>query len=309
VKPQSIHVLLYPIGAPEAEVMACENSNSYIGMEQYRLIKATGRFPGARLFQMDGAVAGEDILLIMLPLPQVPLEIIKKFNKVVYYYDDMSTVKAELPEYRLHFEQVSVYISPLADTAAQMNAAGLKKSYHVPWSMCPIEYSINKSEKPSILVDMDGRDFTRYSIDHGFGFSQRLLGLGIQPFAFKRFEPHCPAELHPRIRFIENMPRPEFLRFLSTMWAYASGIRGSYEFCVLESAMSGCALISLYGALPAEHWQRRSYLKYSGEAKFEDTLRTMLASYDPLAVQQDALTLYPRDAKQQLEPILRENFG
>ena len=309
MNPQSIHVLLYPIGATEAEVMACENSNSYIGMEQYRLIKATGRFPGARLFQMDGAVADEDILLIMLSLPQVPLEIIKRFRGVVYYYDDMSVVKAGLPEYRQPFEHVSVYISPLAEAAAQMNAAGIKKSYYVPWSMSPVETSLNKTEIPSMIIDMDDREFTRYSIDHGFGFSRRLLGLGIQPFAFKRFEPHCPAELHPRIRFIENMPRPEFLRFLSTMWAYASGIRGSYEFCVLEAAMSGCALISLYGALPAEHWQRRSYLKYSGEAKFEDTLQTMLANYDPLAVQQDALALYPRDAKQQLEPILRENFG
>jgi len=295
--------LLSPIGRPEAEIAQNPGSISIIGHGMYRLLKAYGGFDRIGLYHPSYLQSDHDVLLVMMCLPDVPMSVLEAFKTVVYYFDDMNEWKAQGADYKTRFALVDLFLSPVGQVADRMNALGAKPSFHMPWSMPKGDVASVKSEKPSVLIDMDDRAFTRSSIASGFAFARLCLDADMVVFVFEKFRAQCPDDLATRITFLPFAPHGAFLRLLGRMWFYASGIKGSYEFCALESALLGCGLISLDQALLSEHARRRHFLAFELTHSIDD-LRGFIAAYRPQEVIADAERLYPRDAVRKIKSIL-----
>jgi hypothetical protein len=296
--------LLSPLGHPESVVAANSGSISIIGYAMFTLLRTHGGFDTVALYDESMRIGDDDILLIMMCLPDVPINVIKKFRRVVYYFDDMNEWKAEGDRHRDKFARVDLYLSPVRRVAERLNALGRKRSHHMPWSMPEVDFPIRKTAAPSMLIDMDARAFTRPSIENGFALARIALEAGIHVVAFAKFRDFCPEDLRVRIKFANALPHRDFLRLLANLWFYASGIKGSYEYCVLESAMLGCGLMSIKDAVLPEHRDRRCFVSLDPQTCSADDLRRFAADYRPAAVMEDAAKLYPRDATRALRSIL-----
>jgi len=298
--------LLSPVGCSERDIAMNPGSISIIGHDMFTLLRVHGGFDNIGLYDPRYIPGDHDILIIMMCLPDAPMAVIQKFKTVVYFFDDMNEWKAREDAYRERLEHVDLYLSPVKHVADRLNALDIKPSFHIPWSMPKWELPIVKTPKPSVLIDMDDRDFVRKSIDSGFAFARLCLDADIQVVAFDAYRPLCPDDLRAKITFCPLLSRADFLRLLSHLWIYATGIGGSYEYSVLESALLGCGLVSIDSALQGEHAQRRHFLAFDLEQHADDTLKRFIADYRPQEVIADAERLYPRDAVKAIKPILAE---
>ena len=186
-----------------------------------------------------------------------------------------------------------------------MNKLGRKQSFYVPWSM-PQHKLGQKTEHPSVLVDMDEREFTKTSIANGFRLAKICQGLNVKVVIFSKYKEHCPPDLIDKVMFIDPMPHDDFLTLLSRVWVYATGIKGSYEYCILESALLGCGLLSLNDAVLSEHRNRRHFLSFDLDNYTTKELQAFLVNYRPVEVAQDAEKIYPRDSVRALDVIFSE---
>ena len=189
-----------------------------------------------------------------------------------------------------------------------MDHAEIKKSFYAPWSMMKYTKSIVKSTRPSVFIDMDEREFTASSISDGFELAVSCLTLGVDIFVFEKFRAHCPAAILNKINFINQMKHSDYLRFISTIWFYASGIRGSYEYTVLESACLGCGLISIKGAILVEHRERSAFIEYWTDSSFCESFENEIKKFDQAQICLSAEKLYPRNASKILIKNIEEYF-
>ncbi len=273
--------LLSPPEYGEEVIKNHPGSISIIGYEQYSLIKHYGNIERVKLYDKNAQYGSNDVLLIMMCLPGVKDHIRGKFTRVIYFFDDMDEEKSRRREYKENFSKVNIFVSPRREIAEAFNATGIKNSYYIPWSMMPLQIKIVKTDKPSVFIDMDERSFTAASIERGYNLAQILLAMDINVYVFEKFRDVCPQHMRDFVNFISPMPRKEFLIFLSGMWFYASGIRGSYEYSVMESALLGCGLISIENSVIHEHLGRSCCLFYNEQETFQKLLVQAIESFEP----------------------------
>lgn len=298
--------LLAPEGADELTISKGWGSQNVIGLEQYKLIKKFSGYSSVCLYDKSVPASDNDVLLIMKCLPGTSLDILSKYKRIIYYFDDMNPRKANEESYKGELSKVLAYISPLKSVAEEMNKQKLISSFHLPWSMLDVDFDISKTEKTSVFIDMDERNIAIESIERGFTFAELCLRLGLEVYVFDRFSEKCPEELRNQISYIPRMPPAQFRRFLSTMWFYASGIRGSYEYCVLESAMLGCGLVSIHSAIKEDHLDRCFCLQFNEQEGFERNFIEAISSFDKDKIISDARRLYPQNSSLGLKQILDE---
>lgn len=296
--------LLAPEGCTEKEILKHWGSQSIIGYEQFQLIRRHSGIPNIVLFEKNTNYNDNDILLIMMCLPVTNEETLHKFRNILYYFDDMGPNKATQKEYASRFEKVDMFISPLKSLANEMNERRLKPSHYIPWSMTDIDFPIKKTETPSVFIDMDDRSFTADSIQNGYELARFCLRININVHAFEKYAEYCPGDLFGKINYVPRTGHTPFIQFLSTMWFYASGIRGSYEYSVLESAMLGCGLISIKSAIKSEHMNRSFSLIFDEEDNFSAKLAEHVQKFDAKAIIADARKIYPQDGSTALKTVL-----
>jgi hypothetical protein len=298
--------LVHPIGISEVDLLSHKSSLSAIGSEQYLLLRQNVTDYEITLYRESSATLESDILLILTCLPLVPENIIRKFEKVVYFFDDLDTSKLQAqPVYRDRVELVDLILHPVKAVALHLLQHVGKPCFYVPWSLARVPPILEKSSLPSFYVDLDSR--YRQSIPAAIEFIRSLEFLDCTVYVPIVRGVDLPGELNQRVNLVPFLVRSEFLALLSRTWFYASGIPGSYEFPVLESAFAGCGLISIHSAVMKEHQNRSSYIDFSGTEALEQ-LKTAIGSFDPDVIRNDARRLYPTDGNHQVQNILRDFF-
>jgi hypothetical protein len=310
LKTHRIVCLAYPLGAPESELLASNGSIEIIAAEQLLLMKR--HLVGAEIILYNEAIVPRqtDILLLLVPLPLVPMSLMEKFARVVYYFDDLTVHKWRQDEsYSQRVAKLKAILHPLKAEAEELRRHTGIFTAHVPWSIARLPQDVaQKSARPSIFVDMDDRSVYTDSLVSAAKFIESISEVGADIYVPERGLSHIPEGLRPRVNSVRFMPHEQFLRFVGLAWYYASGIRGSYEYVVLESAKLGCGLISLFSAVKPEHSSRSQFLAFNGERTFPGLLEESISQFDPSRILREASVLYPEDAVSRIPAVFGEAF-
>jgi hypothetical protein len=303
--------LVYPFGASEAALLSSRGSIEIIAAEQYLLMKSQITEYDVILYHDFISPTASDILIIMTCLPLVPLPLIQKFEKIIYFFDDLTLDKLNHESaYSERVSELNAIFHPIQLESEKLGKRIDKYAFYVPWSLSRIpENKPQKSEAPSFFVDMDDRVSYADSIPAANAFINVARRIDAQIYVPAKCHPHVLPDLRAFVQPLPLMPHDAFLQFLGEVWFYASGIKGSYEFVVLESAFRGCGLISLFSAVKAEHQSRHFYLSFDGtNASFLTQLEQQLAQYDPSVILTEATALYPADATKQIPILVQRIF-
>jgi len=310
LKTHRIVCLAYPLGAPEPVLLASNGSIEIIAAEQFLLMKR--HLPDSEIILYNDSVVPRqtDVLLLLLPLPLVPVALMEKFERVVYYFDDLTVHKWRQDEsYSQRVAQLKAILHPLKAEAEELRRHTGIFAGHVPWSIARLPNDVApKSARPSVFVDMDDRSVYADSLVSAAKFIESISEVDVDIHIPERGLPHIPEGLKPRVNVVRFMPHEQFLRFVGRAWYYASGIRGSYEYVVLESAKLGCGLISLFSAVKPEHRARSQFLAYAGEGGFPEALRESISQFEPSRILRQASVLYPEDAVSRIPAVFCEAF-
>jgi hypothetical protein len=117
-----------------------------------------------------------------------------------------------------------------------------------------------------------------------------------------------PDDVARIVREVPKMPHKQYLEFMSGMMFYASGIYGSYEYVVMESALLGCGLVSLFDAVWRFHRDRASAFEYKGEDEISEKMSEAIRVFDQTEIISTAKALYPIEAVSEIPNILRGVF-
>lgn len=302
--------LAYPLGAPESAVLASNGSIEIIAAEQLLLMKS--HLVGSEIILYNESVVPRptDVLLLLVPLPLVPMSLLEKFERVVYYFDDLTVHKWRQDQgYSQRVAKLRAILHPLQAEAEDLGRHTGIFAAHVPWSISRLPKEIPaKSARPSIFVDMDDRSVYADSLVSAEKFIQSISAADVEIYIPERGLSHLSENIRSRVKAVRFMPHEQFLRFVASMWYYASGIRGSYEYVVLESAKLGCGLISLFSAVKPEHQTRTQFLAFEGDLAFLELLRRSISQFDSSRISQEAGTLYPENAVVRIPAVLSEAF-
>lgn len=251
---------------------------------------------GVVIYEDNMLVASDDILIVLTCLPLVPYFILERFNKVVYYFDDINYWKAMEPKYSKNLSRVDVIAHPVRTVSDHLNKTGIKHSFYVPWSISRLPGNvIQKSTVPSFYVDIDSRQAYLASIERAVDFIKSVIRINAEIFVPAKYEECLPECLRSKCKFVQHLPHAEFMNLMSSIWYYVSGIAGSYEYTVLESCFLGCGAISLGGALIKEHEDRKSFHNFLTSDVFLNDLNKDISEFNPEAIREDAFRKYPQD--------------
>lgn len=310
LKTHRIVCLAYPLGAPEPQLLASNGSIEIIAAEQLLLMKS--HLADAEIILYNDSVVPRqtDVLLLLVPLPLVPIALMEKFARVVYYFDDLTVHKWRQDEsYSQRVAKLQAILHPLKAEAEELRRHTGTFVAHVPWSIARLpKDQPAKTTRPSVFVDMDDRSVYADSLVSAVKFIESIRELDADIHIPERGLPHMPEGLRRRVNPVRFMPHEQFLRFVGSVWYYTSGIRGSYEYVVLESAKLGCGLISLFSAVKPEHRARSQFLAFEGEGTFPAALAESIAQYEPSQIRREASLLYPEDAASRIPVAFSEAF-
>jgi hypothetical protein len=301
---------LYPVGGTEEDVLSSNGSIAIIASEQYLLMRREIKNYEIVLYHDDIEPAVSDILVVMTCLPLVPEYVLRKFSNAVYFFDDLNIWRLKSDAaYHTRMDNVKAVLHPVKNVADRLARDTAIPTFHVPWSISRLpDNPPKKSKEPSFFVDMDARPGHLNSILYGIEFIRAIRPLEAPVYIPKSAHAEVPPELLSYVTEASTMPHDEFLMFLSHKWFYVSGISGSYEYSILESAFLGCGLISLYSAVVEEHRARSFFLNYEGQAGFLDELKQALLDFDPGKIASEARAIYPNDAVAKIPDILNSVF-
>ena len=275
--------------------MSHNGSIAIIAAEQYLVLKES--IPNIHIYNNNMEIYESDVLLIISCLTMVQDTVLCKFKHIAYFFDDVTMHKLKnSTEYREKIRRINVIFHPVKESSIALLSIS-NSVFYVPWTLSRLQSLSEKPVRPSIFVDMDGRKENTYSIADGVAFIKAISSLDVTifaPSATQRSEIVLPDEILGRVQTVPFCPHDEYMSFLSKLWFYASGIRGSYEFQVLETAFLGCGLISIRSAVRNEHRNRRVLIDFNGQDGIVGQLKDAINQYDPYAIAADAVKLYPR---------------
>jgi len=302
--------LVFPIGTSETSLLSSRGSIEIIAAEQYLLMRSQITEYDVMLYNDSIERESSDILLIMTCLTLVPVALIEKFERVIYFFDDLTVDKwRHETAYSERVSHLSAIFHPLRLEAAKLGTQVGKPSFHVPWSLSRLPSNApQKSSRPSFFVDMDHRASYADSIPAANAFISVARAIEGDIYVPEKCLSLISTDLSAFVQPVPLMPHKEFLEFIGTVWFYASGIKGSYEFVVLESAFLGCGLISLFSAVKAEHQARSFYLAFDGADDFAAKLHGQVLEYNPSKILMEAPVIYPADGTKRIPQLLQELF-
>ena len=300
---------VWPFGEPEDVIKNTMNTNSIIGYDQFRRLKRV--LPEVKIEFFDKATEydSSDVLLIMSSVYVIPIEVLRSFKKVVYFYDDVGVIKAQSEQFSVHLDQVGLVLHPEPSQVSSLNSFWTKPTHYMPWSSASVSTEANAIVKRrSIFVDINPYPFAAQSVEFGANFIRSLRDMDVELFVPAAAIHLLPEDVSNSIREVPRMPHQEFLEFIGGMMFYASGIYSSYEYIVMEAALLGCGLISLYGAVLPVHRNRACVLDYKGEDGISDKISEAISTFDQANIIATSKLLYPLDAVSKIPAILEATF-
>lgn len=261
---RKIICLVYPFTKnEEALYNGRRGSLEIIGTELYHLLKQNVHDFDVDLWSelSENIDFDNDVLLLLCTIDTCPYHVVNKFRNVAYWFDDVNIWKLEGQGYVDKFPLIKYIFHPVFE-----NYSMLKKKFphanvnYVPWSIAKLPDLFNKTEVVSYYLDVDERPPVKNSIQYAMQFIKFIAHENCVVYLNNRYSTMDFVDLTCKIVFVPDMGHDEFLNLISTCWFYVSGIAGSYEYSVVESALLGCGLINLNSALPSEHTRDFCYL-------------------------------------------------
>ena len=310
----SVICLLYPIGIKEEDLNnKSAGSIQTIGTELYLSLKQDFNELDLELYEPNKIYQKNCVLLILSTLSLTPTDVLDKFDKIAYWFDDIIAGKiATQDDYKTKVTQLSLIAHPVSERVKQLNASLLPSDclcQYVPWTIFNSPVKIEKSAHPSILLDLDDRPPYIQSIERAINFANCCKDLEVEIFIPKKYQGHFDEiKGRAQLSFFKPMPHHEYLNLLTKAWCYASGIPGSYEYSALESAYCGCGLISISNALPNEHAREFSFINTSTTTNLKEELLHLFSTMNSDEIISHAKSKYPKSSTAKIEELLTRKF-
>ena len=298
---------ILPIGESLEFLANHQETNAIIGFDQYCRLKKV--LPNHRIELFDNSKSyGElDVLLIMSTIWTVPFEVLHKFRRIVYFFDDIEIFKAELEKYKNHMKFVSLVLHPEPDIAKQLQEYWDIPTVYMPWSSARLPTIFNRDEsRIRVFLDVDARNIAAHSIERATAFVNELYDCEVEIYVPSIATALLPSTIIDRVVEVPRLSHGKFLEFMGNMNWYASGIHGSYEYVAMESALLGCGLISLNGAVRKFHRERACVVDFPSSGNVCKEI--FIANRNNIAeeIQITSRKLYPFDAVADIPRIFRE---
>jgi hypothetical protein len=302
---------IIPYGQSEDVIKTHQDTNSIIGYDQYRRLKRILPPVQVELLNSSTQYGDSDVLVIMSTIWTVPFEILKKFRKIVYFYDDIEVWKAQTDKYRAHMKYVDVLLHPEPDVAKSLSDFWDIPTFYIPWSSASVPSHPRPTTllTPKIFIDIDKRSFTAKSVEYAGLLISDLESRDVEIYVPKTAIELLPGSLKARVIEVPGMSHERFLQFMSGMTWYASVISGSYEYVVMESALLGCGLISLFNAFRRFHRNRACVLDYKGNKTIWSDICAARQESQIVSISATAKALYPFDAVLAIPDLLGNAFS
>ena len=300
---------ILPYGEPQETISQSSDTNSIIGFDQYRRLKAVLTSHDVQLYNPLERYRDSDVLVIMSTIWTVPTVIFEKFKKVIYFYDDVEVWKAKTEKYQASLRFVDIVLHPEPDVVSQLSGFWDKPTFYMPWASSWLPERANSDgAQCKVFIDLDTRQFAAKSVEYAVSFVTTLQDSPAQFFVPASTLSVLPGNVRARVESVPKMRHGEFLQFLSGMTWYASGISSSYEYIVMESALLGCGLVSLYNAVRRFHRNRTCVVDFRGDADVWDQIKAYDVPQTTLAVVESAKKLYPFEAVAEIPSIVETVF-
>lgn len=298
-----------PFGESEEILQGFSDTNSIIGFDQYQRLKSVLSDFRVELLDLSETYDASDVLLIMSTIWTVPLNIFQRFKRVGYFYDDIDPLKAQTDKYKECMKRVHFVLHPEPDVTEELQKSWKLPTFHVPWSSGSVSETQGRNDQlVRIFLDIDDREFAKKSVDYAIIFFDSIKNCGLQVFVPDSALKLLPAEIIEKVNHVPRMSHEKFLKFIGGIDWYASGISSSYEYIVMESALLGCGLISIFNAVRRFHRNRACVIDFKGEHTGIDEIYTITDYQRRDQIRLSAAKLYPFDAVKQIPELIERVF-
>lgn len=193
--------------------------------------------------------------------------LVKSFTKIFYWFDDLDTWKLN-NTWKSDVEIIQsmnlTILHPVQQEALKLSQAGYN-AFYINWSAKRFE-NVNVFEKEKdvlrIFLDYDSR-YEENVIIHCVDIFERIANISKQ--YRQKIEVHIPINILDNLMDSISINQPlikvtvgrksytELMSYFKSSHIYITNIRGSYEFCVLESQLHGNYVIQVGDPFISEH--------------------------------------------------------
>lgn len=235
-----------------------------------------------------------EYILVINTFDLSDFDLIKKFEKRIYFFDDLNIWKID--NYDIYRDNLifDYYWIPNEDKAIELSNR-LENVFYVPYSsLDSFDHTCNtvKTLQASILIDiwpktlLPGCERGVTSLSNAIEFFQIIQALKCDIYVHEMFSQEIFGE---NVHYITEMPRDEFQSFIKKMWFYATSIIGSYEFVILESTVNGALCIDIKGSVNSEHLKSHAVIS---DTFFCENSKRILADFSPIKNSENARLVY-----------------
>lgn len=249
------------------------------------------------LYSDDLVVLDDDVLLILSTINLLDEDVLNKYKNVAYFFDDVAAPLSlyKSPKTQAFLKSVKLFFQPRREQVAKLvlDSACTFTVKYKPWVADDALDTIytTRTKIPSIFLDIDNRPEID-SLAPSINF-YKSCGDETTFYIPEVNKPDFISISKGNIIYSPHCQRNDFLNLLGSVWAYATAIKSSYEYSVLEASCLGTGLVSIDNAIVDEHKRVQGFLSFDSNSNGQ-TVRDFLMSIPFEEIRNEAIIKYSK---------------